>query len=134
MKSYKVNVKDVPPRERLTGGRGWNNMLVQVLINEQLAGSQRMVIGRTVFPPGASHDWHRHAEAEEFQLLLEGKGTVLNGDEEIPVGPGDIVFTAANEWHGFRNDSDIAPAVLLWGWGGAGSVDAAKYEARGEDA
>ena len=134
MKSYKVNVKDISPRERLTSGSGWNNMLVQVLINEELAGARRMVIGRTVFPPGANHDWHRHADAEEFQLLLEGKGTVLNGEEEIPVGPGDIVFTRANEWHGFRNDSDTEPAVLLWGWGGAGSIDTANYEAREEHA
>lgn len=130
MKSYKINMHEVPTVDGLRPDEGWINMQVQFLVDAASAGSRLIVFGRTVFPPGARHEWHRHHNAEEVQLLLSGEGVVLNGDEEIPVVPGDVVFTPLNEWHGFRNLSDTTEAVVLWAWAGAGSRNAAGYEAR----
>lgn len=90
-----------------------------------------MVVGRTVFPPGgSSHEYHRHHSAEEFVYVVRGHGVALNGDDEVEVEAGDIVFHPRNIWHGFRNPSDTEGAEVIWAWGGAGSREAAGYEAR----
>ncbi|MEE9277107.1 MAG: cupin domain-containing protein [Dehalococcoidia bacterium] len=129
MPSYLINANDVeyspggPPEE------GWIDMKVQFLINQERAGAEHIVFGRTVFGPGARHEWHRHANAEEFQFLLEGEGVALHDGEEVPVKKSDLWFTPANEWHGFSNTSD-KDVVMVWGWAGAGSREAAGYEAR----
>ncbi|HXF56675.1 MAG TPA: cupin domain-containing protein [Actinomycetota bacterium] len=126
---YRVNLSSVPLVPGLRAEEGWLNMEVQFLVDERSAGARRLLLGRTVFPPGAAHERHRHRAAEEFPVLLEGRGVGLAGDEEFPLEAGDVLFIPPGEWHGFRNTSD-RPAVMLWGWGGAGSLEAAGYEAR----
>jgi hypothetical protein len=37
------------------------------------------------------------------------------------------VFTPRGHWHGFKNTSS-EDVVLVWGWSGAGSLEAAGYE------
>jgi quercetin dioxygenase-like cupin family protein len=130
MQTYKASVEDVEFAPGLDPNEGWIEMKVQFLVDKISAGAQEMVIGRTVFEPGSRHELHRHENAEEFQYLLSGEGVVLNGDEEVQVKPGEIVFTPAGEWHGFRNASDTEDAVLLWGWCGAGDRDTAGYEVK----
>lgn len=125
---YKVHVDDIAFEGDLTEDEGWIDMKVQFLINRERGGATRFVIGRTVFPPGAAHSWHRHHSAEEYVYVESGRGVVLSEGREVPVGPGDIAFHEINEWHGFRNDSD-GEVVLLWGWGGAASTEEAGYEA-----
>jgi len=68
--------------------------------------------------------------AEEFALIVRGEGIVLDGDNEIPVKVGDLVFHRKGSWHGFRNTSDTEEAEMLWGWGGASSKAEAGYELR----
>lgn len=130
METFKASQREVGFAEGLDPKEGWIDMKVQFLIDKASAGADEMVIGRTVFPPGARHELHRHPGAEEFQYLLSGQGIVLNGDEEVPVAPGEVVFTPAGEWHGFRNASDTEDAVLFWGWCGAGSREDAGYEVK----
>lgn len=128
--AYKVNFDDVPVAQGLREDEGWIDMQVQFAINEETAGSTEAVFGRTVFRPGSRHDWHRHDNAAEIQYLVSGEGVVLDGDDEIPVRPGDVVYTPKNRWHGFRNTSDTEEAVLVWAWAGAGSREVGGYEAR----
>jgi quercetin dioxygenase-like cupin family protein len=130
-KTYTASIATAPVAEDLTADEGWVNMRVQFLIDADQAGAERMVAGRTVLPPGgASHEWHRHPNAEEFVYVIRGNGVVLNDDEQVPVGPGQIVFHPANTWHGVRNTSDTEEMELLWAWAGASSKAAAGYEVR----
>ena len=39
----------------------------------------------------------------------------------------DVVFTPRGNWHGYVNTSD-EDVLLIWGWSGAGSLDAAGYD------
>lgn len=129
--TYSVSIHDVPPAEGLDPDEGWVNMLVQFLIDKDSAGADKMVVGRTVFPPGrSSHEHHRHHSAEEFVYVVRGQGIVMNGDDEVRVSAGDIVFHPRNIWHGFRNTSETEPTEVIWAWAGAGSREAAGYEAR----
>jgi mannose-6-phosphate isomerase-like protein (cupin superfamily) len=111
---------------------GWIDMQVQFLIDEKTAGSDRMLVGWTVLPPGAAHERHRHPNVDEFWIVIKGNGVMFTEDEEMPSGEGDVVFTPAGHWHGFRNTSD-EDVVLVWGWSGAGSLESAGYETPAPD-
>jgi len=127
MKPYRTNLRDVPLVEGLSPRDGWINMQVQFLIDEKTAGSDKFVLGWTVLPPGARHDRHRHFEAEEFLLVIKGRGEIYTDEGNEPAGEGDVVFTERGHWHGFNNTSN-EEVVLVWGWSGAGSLDSAGYE------
>jgi hypothetical protein len=53
MKPYRTNLRDVPKVGGLTEEDGWINMQVQFLIDQKTAGSDKLLIGWTVLPPGA---------------------------------------------------------------------------------
>ena len=126
-KPYRTNIRDVPCVGGLKREDGWVDMKVQFLIDEATAGSTRLLVGWTVIPPGGSHELHRHHNADEFRIILSGSGVVYSEDGEEPCGEGDVVFRPAGCWHGFKNTSD-EDVVIVWGWGGAGSLEAAGYE------
>ena len=113
MPRYRTRVEDVPLVQGLREDEGWVDMQVQFLIDAASAGSERLVFGRTVLPPGAKHDRHRHF--------------VHTNDGMEPSSAGDVIFTPAGDWHGFDNTSDV-DVELIWGWAGAGSLEAAGYE------
>jgi quercetin dioxygenase-like cupin family protein len=124
---YRTNVRDVPLVPGLRRGEGWVDMRVQFLIDEARAGSGRLLVGRTVLPPGARHDRHRHPHADEFFVVMSGGGMVYTDARDEPAGEGDVVFTPAGHWHGFVNTTG-EDVLLIWGWSGAGSLEAAGYE------
>jgi micrococcal nuclease len=85
------NPTQAPPTTVL--GRGWITMKVQFLISAANSGAQEVVFGRTIFTLGSRHEAYRHANAEEIQYVVRGRGIVIDGDEEIPVVAGDVVHT-----------------------------------------
>lgn len=130
---YRTNLRDVPHVAGLSEEDGWINMQVQFLIDQKSANSDKLVLGWTVLPPGARHERHRHFHADEFLLVLKGHGTIYTDEGEEPSGEGDVIFTERGHWHGFNNTSD-EEVVLVWGWSGAGSLEAAGYEVPATDA
>jgi cupin domain len=63
----------------------------------------------------------------QVQFLIEGHGHIYTDDGEAPSGEGDVVYSPRTCWHGFNNTSN-ADVVLVWGWMGAGSIEASGYE------
>ena len=132
MRPYRTNLREVPLVGGLSPKDGWIDMQVQFLIDQKSANSDKLVLGRTVLPPGARHDRHRHFHADEFLLVLKGQGVIYTDEGDEPAGEGDVVFTQRGHWHGFNNTSD-QEVILIWGWSGAGSLESAGYEvAHGE--
>jgi quercetin dioxygenase-like cupin family protein len=123
---YRTTIADVPLEQNLREDQGWVNMEVQYLIDEQRAGSQHLVVGRTVLPPGARHDRHLHPHADEFLVVMSGHGEIHTNAGREPSGAGDVIFTPRGNYHGFVNTGD-EDVVLIWGWSGAGSLAAAGY-------
>ena len=70
---------------------------------------------------------HRHRNCDEFLMVLKGRGHIDGEKGEEPAGEGDVVFWPRGAWHGFHNSSDD-DVVLIWGWIGAGSVEASGTE------
>ena len=56
-------------------------------------------------PPGRGPSLHRHPYVE-ILITQEGHATLLLGDEQREVGPGEIVVVPAGQWHGFVNSGD----------------------------
>ena len=127
MRPYRTSVDQVPIETGLRRDEGWVDMQVQFLIDERGAGTDQLVVGRTVLPPGARHERHRHPNCDEFLVVMSGRGEIYTNECEEPAGEGDVIFTPAGNWHGFNNTSD-EDVLLIWGWRGAGSLEAAGYE------
>lgn len=124
---FRINRHQVPEVGGLRAEEGWVDMKVQFLIDNLKAESDDLLLGWTVLPPGARHDRHRHPRADEFFIVLAGAGLVYTDEEDQPAREGDVVFTRRGHWHGFNNTGDV-DVTLVWGWSGAGSLDAAGYE------
>ena len=63
---YRTTIDDVPLEQDLREDEGWIDMRVQFLIDARDAGSDGLVVGRTVLEPGARHERHRHPNCDEF--------------------------------------------------------------------
>jgi quercetin dioxygenase-like cupin family protein len=132
LKPYRTTIGDVPLAHGLREEEGWVDMRVQFLIDAAGAGSENLVVGRTVLPAGARHERHLHPNADEFLVVLRGSGEIYTDEGEEPAGEGDVVFTPRGHWHGFNNTTDDE-VLLFWGWSGAGSLEAAGYELPGDE-
>jgi quercetin dioxygenase-like cupin family protein len=64
--------------------------------------------------------------------VIKGSGEIYTDEGNEPATEGDVVFTDRGHWHGFNNTSDDE-VILIWGWSGAGSLEAAGYEVSKED-
>ena len=124
---YRTNMRDVPKVDGLKRQDGWVDMQVQFLVDERTAGTDQLVFGRTVLRPGARHERHRHPRCDEFLLVLSEQVEVYTDEGREPSSAGDVVFTPAGHWHGFDNTGD-EDVLLIWGWMGAGSIEASGYE------
>src|SRR3981081_3942362 len=123
---YRTNLRDVPAVEGLSRDDGWVDMQVQFLIDKKTAGAYHGV-GRTVLKPGARHENHRHRHCDEFFIVIKGRGAVYTATGESPSREGDVVYSARGGWSGCNNRSDEY-VVPVWGWMGAGSIEASGYE------
>ena len=125
-KMYRTNLRDVAKVSGLKRKDGWVDMQVQFLIDKRSAGADH-VVGWTVLKPGARHERHRHRNCEEFFIVLKGHGHIYTDQGEVPSVEGDVVYSPRTCWHGFNNTSQ-EDVVLVWGWMGAGSIEASGYE------
>ncbi|HEY6634884.1 MAG TPA: cupin domain-containing protein, partial [Acidimicrobiia bacterium] len=77
---FRTNLDAVPLVPGLRADEGWVDMRVQFLIDKHAAGSEGFLLGWTVLPPGARHDRHRHHQADEFFIVLQGSGFVYTNE------------------------------------------------------
>ena len=125
----KINFFEVENDRDLKQEDGWNRMKVQFLSTEQTTGSKYSVVGRTIFPPGgASHELHVHEKAEEVMVILSGTGKAISGNEEMKIGPGDVIFVPEGDRHYVVNTSETETMEMIWIYGGAPSLDKSGYK------
>jgi quercetin dioxygenase-like cupin family protein len=129
---YRTTIHDVPLEQGLREDEGWIDMQVQFLIDAGAAKSDQLVVGRTVLPPGARHERHLHPNCDEFLVVMSGHGEIHTNTGREKSKAGDVIFTPRGNYHGFDNTGD-EDVLLIWGWSGAGSLEAAGYAIPGED-
>ena len=66
------------------------------------------------FTNGARNKLHHHS-TDQVLVVTHGRGIVANEDEELRVGPGDVVLIPAGErhWHGAEPDADFTHLSIL---------------------
>ena len=64
-------------------------------------------------------------------IVIKGQGHIYSDLGEEPSVEGDVVYSPRGCWHGFNNTSN-EDVVLVWGWMGAGSIEASGYEVDAE--
>ena len=120
---FRTRIEDVPLEQGLREDEGWIDMQVQFLIQSR----SQLLVGRTVLTPGARHERHAHPNCDEFLIVMSGEGEIYTNEGREPSKAGDVIFTPRNNWHGFDNTGD-EDVLLIWGWSGAGSLEAAGYD------
>jgi uncharacterized RmlC-like cupin family protein len=97
-------------------------------INEQVCGSKRIAMGRTIIPPHTANERHVHLSAEAAMFIVRGTMTLLLGpDAEIVKCPqGTFVFAPEGVIHGVANASRTDEVELVFAYGGVPSKEAAK--------
>ena len=90
------------------------------------------VDGATISIQDGSPPKHLHANANEIQYILEGKGTIWLGDKEVQVKPGDLVIIPKGTPHGgTKPDGRTIKAIAIkTPAAGAGRYQAAELTAR----
>ncbi len=75
-----------------------------------------LVAGSVTLKPGATpHPPHAHAE-EEIMVVTEGTGIIgLNGKDKA-VGPGSMMYSAANKSHDIRNTGKTPLTFYYYKW------------------
>jgi quercetin dioxygenase-like cupin family protein len=132
---FKIRPDDRKRDDSLKEKEGWHRMDVRWLITGETMGSTMTVVGRTTMPPGvkAQHAWHRHPNAEEWELVLQGVGIKHVGPESFFLRPGELAFVPRNVYHGLENASDTETLVTVWGYCGASSLEQAGYVIPADD-
>lgn len=69
-----------------------------------LFSSAAMLVGLNAFEPGQQHALHAHEAMDKLYLAIEGRGTLLLEDRELPLATGELTVAPAGVPHGIRND------------------------------
>ena len=82
--------------------------------------SPRLLVGLNCFEPGQEHALHAHEGMDKVYQVLEGTGTFLLEDRELPMEPGVMLIAPSGVPHGIRNDGGarlVVSAILAPGPG-----------------
>ena len=75
-----------------------------------------MVAGSVTLNPGATpHPPHQHVE-EEIMLITEGTGIIGLKGKDKKVGPGTMMYCAANQSHDIRNSGKTPLTFFYYKW------------------
>ena len=75
-------------------------------------GARRLTLNHGLHEPGQEFTQHLHDESEDMIVVLEGGGSLRQGDTYTPIVAGEGIFVPVGEVHGTVNDSG-APARLI---------------------
>jgi quercetin dioxygenase-like cupin family protein len=111
-----------PRKPTVTGPPDWFTGDVYIDVVAQGHGSSPLTVGLVHFTPGARTAWHSHALGQTL-YVTEGQGRVqTRGEPVVSIGPGDVVFTPADEWHWHGAAADhlmthlaVSEGAVEWG-------------------
>lgn len=113
-------------------GTAFGHLDIRTLVSDEVQGSEKVMVGQTIYGPGETHEHHLHPDAEEVVIVMSGSGWHRVGPDVFDIVAGDIVFVPANAEHSAGADEGGEPMVIIWILGGAPSLEKAGYEAVAE--
>jgi mannose-6-phosphate isomerase-like protein (cupin superfamily) len=95
------NLADQPPFTTKDGST------IRSILDRTNAPVQNQSLAEARVPAGEATQRHYHKLAEEFYLILEGRGTMeIDGDARA-VGPGDCILIPPGAWHTITAQEDL---------------------------
>lgn len=82
-----------------------NNSWSCHLLNKNIVGSKKVMLGVSTFTPGTDTQQKVHEE-EELCFIIKGKGSITVGEEEFPYSSSSAVYIPPGVPHGVRNTGD----------------------------
>lgn len=113
MGSRAVDWKDMVARKTKVGE-------VRQVFEDRTATLDELELHITTLMPGQTpHAPHKHPD-EEVLIIREGTVETFLGDRTQVVGPGSVIFQAANQMHTIRNVGDVPATYHVIKWNSPG--------------
>lgn len=113
MGSRAVDWKDMTARPTKVGE-------VRQVFQNRTATLDELELHVTTLQPGQTpHAAHKHAD-EEVVIIREGTVETFLGDRSQIVGPGSVIFQAANQMHTIRNVGTVPATYHVIKWNSPG--------------
>ncbi|HEX9368352.1 MAG TPA: cupin domain-containing protein, partial [Vicinamibacterales bacterium] len=97
---------------------------VRTVVQAPTATLDELEIHITTLNPGETpHAPHKHPD-EELLIIKEGTVESLVNGELKRIGPGSIIFQAANQLHSIRNVGDVPATYHVIKWNSPGMLKA----------
>ena len=82
-------------------------------IRKKLHGSPKMVAELICYEPGQGTPVHHHPSQDEIFYVIEGRGTMLVGGQEVSVHPRSLIHVPAQTSHGITAAADSRLVILF---------------------
>jgi quercetin dioxygenase-like cupin family protein len=96
-----AHYKEIAPDP--VGEEGASGITVRWVISEK-DGADNFSMRVFEVEPGGYSPYHKHPWEHEV-FILEGRGSVVQGEKEVPFSKGDVIFIPPGEEHQIRNSS-----------------------------
>jgi oxalate decarboxylase/phosphoglucose isomerase-like protein (cupin superfamily) len=93
------------------------------------SGTRHLIADVFTFTPGFVHHMHRHFNADQLMVPLQGSVVMLDGDRTPrELKAGEAMMVPRYRWHEVRNESD-ADCVVFNVFSGVGEMSEVGFEA-----
>lgn len=82
-------------------------------IRKKLLSSEQLTAEFVCYEPGQSTPQHPHPKQDELFYVIEGQGTFIIDDKEIPVNKSSLILVPARVKHGISANKDSRLVVMF---------------------
>ena len=102
-------------------------LAINIGINNEVMGSKRVTMGRTVIPVHTANERHAHLNAEAGMYIVSGTMVAYIGPEakQVICPAGTFIYCPEGVIHGVTNPSRDEEVVLVFTYGGVPNKEAA---------
>jgi mannose-6-phosphate isomerase-like protein (cupin superfamily) len=82
-------------------------------VRKKLIASENLVAELVCYEPGQATVSHLHPRQDEIFYVIAGKGSIVIGEEAVPVSAGSVVFGPLGVRHGIKADAGERLALMF---------------------
>ena len=82
-------------------------------VRKKLMASDKMIAEFVCYEAGQGTPQHPHPRQDEIFYVVEGNGTIIVEDEEIPVSESSLIMVPAGKKHGIQASEDSRLVVMF---------------------
>jgi mannose-6-phosphate isomerase-like protein (cupin superfamily) len=86
---------------------------IRPLIDRTTSPITQCSLAEEILPAGRSVTPHHHEQIEEIYYIISGRGTMIVGEEQREVGPGDAIYIPRRHRHTLSNIGSEPMRLLL---------------------